>query len=98
MSVTIPITVSVSARITPHESVSTHTFSSSLSGLDLALSELADFGSVYNARIDKDWEARNMLKTVEFQDFFDFVWGQRMAERAAEEMGKEMNEFLDGLG
>jgi hypothetical protein len=39
-----------------------------------------------------------MLKTVEFQEFFDFVWGRRMAERAAECMAKEMNSFLDGLG
>jgi len=61
------------------------------------LSRLADFESVYNATIDKTWEERNMIKTIEFQDFFDFVWGSRMAERAAECMSREMNSFLDDV-
>lgn len=52
---------------------------------------------MYNAKIDKHWETRNMLKTVEFQDFFDFVWGSKMAEKAAECMASEMNSFLDDL-
>jgi hypothetical protein len=89
--------VSVTAKITPTDSTSVHTFKSDLTGLDLALSRLADFGSVYNAKIDKHWETRNMLKTVEFQDFFDFVWGSKMAEKAAECMASEMNSFLDDL-
>jgi hypothetical protein len=38
-----------------------------------------------------------MIKTIEFQDFFDFVWGSRMAERAAECMSREMNSFLDDV-
>lgn len=91
----IPITVTVSADITPAESVSCHTFVSHLSGVDLALCRLADFENVYNATIDRNWEARNMVKTVEFQDFFDFVWGDLMGDRAADMMTAEVNKFFD---
>ena len=59
-SVNIPITVTVSASITPNESTSSHTLVSHLTGLDLALSRLADFGNVYNGTIDQAWEMRNM--------------------------------------
>ena len=91
----IPITVTVSANITPTESFSSHTFISHLTGLDLALSRLADFGNVFNATIDKAWETRNIAKTVEFQDFFDFVWGAKMGDRASDIMAAEINKFLD---
>jgi len=58
---------------------------------------LADFGNVYNAAIDKAWETRNMVKTVEFQDFFDFVWGELMGEKASDILTSEINEVLDTL-
>jgi hypothetical protein len=93
-SVSIPLTVTVSADITPTESKSSCTFVSHLSGLDLALSKLADFGNVYNATIDKTWESRNMNKTVELQDFFDFVWGDKMGDRAAGMMADDLNNFF----
>jgi len=93
--VSIPITVSVTADITPSASTSRHIFVSHLAGVDLALSRLADFGNVYNATIDKSWETRNMVKTVEFQDFFDFVWGPLMGDKAADIMAEEANKFLD---
>lgn len=63
--------------------------------MDLALCRLADFENVYNATIDRNWEARNMVKTVEFQDFFDFVWGDLMGDRAADMMTAEVNKFFD---
>jgi len=93
--VSIPITVTVTADITPSASSSSHVFISHLTGVDLALSRLADFDNVYNATIDKLWETRNMLKTVEFQDFFDFVWGSLMGDKAADIMAEEANKFLD---
>jgi hypothetical protein len=92
--VTIPITVTVTAKITPTEASSSHAFVSHLTGLDLALSKLADFGNVYKASINKAWETRNMLKTMEFQDFFDFVWGKSMGEKASNIMAEEVNAFL----
>ena len=94
---TIPITVTVTADITLSTSSSSHVFVSHLSGVDLALSRLADFGNVYNATIDKSWETRNIVKTVEFQDFFDFVWGPMMGEKAADILAEEANKFLDIL-
>lgn len=94
VTVSIPITVTVTADITPTLSTSEHFFTSELSGLDLALSRLADFGNVYNAMIDRAWERRNTEKTVEFQDYFDFVWGDLMGEKAAEIMADEVNNFL----
>jgi len=93
--VSIPITVTVTADITPSASSSSHVFVSHLTGVDLALSRLADFGNVYNATIDRLWETRNMLKTVEFQDFFDFVWGPMMGDKASDMMAEEANKFLD---
>ena len=95
VTVSIPITVTVTADITPTSSTSEHSFTSELSGLDLALSRLADFGNVFNAMIDRAWERRNTEKTVEFQDYFDFVWGDLMGEKAAEIMADEVNNFLD---
>jgi hypothetical protein len=91
----IPITVTVTADITPSASSNSHVFVSHLTGVDLALSRLADFDNVYNATIDKLWETRNMLKTVEFQDFFDFVWGSMMGDKAADIMADDANKFLD---
>jgi hypothetical protein len=93
--VSIPITVTVTANITPNKSSSSHTFVSHLTGLDLVLSRLADFDNVYNASIDKVWEARNTVKTVEFQDFFDFVWGSTMGDRASEIMADEVTKLFD---
>ena len=92
---TIPITVTVSTYITPSESSSSHTFVSHLSGLDLALSRLADFGNAYNATIDRAWETKNMCKTIEYQDFFDFIWGELMGGRAASMMSEELNKLFD---
>jgi hypothetical protein len=96
--VSIPITVTVSANITPTESKSTHTFVAHLSGVDHVLSRLADFGNVFNGTIDRAWETRNMEKTVEFQEFFDFVWGWRMGDRAAEVMTQEVINYIDSPG
>ena len=59
------------------------------------MSRLADFGNVYNATIDRSWETRNMVKTVEFQDFFDFVWGELMGDKASEILTSEANQSLD---
>ena len=87
--------MTVSANITPNDSSSSHTFVSHLTGLDLALSRLADFGNVYNAKIDRAWETRNMVKTVEFQDFFDFAWGDLMGDKASEILSSEFYQFLD---
>ena len=39
-----------------------------------------------------------MVKTVEFQDFFDFIWGGLMGDRAADMMSEEVNKFLDTPG
>lgn len=36
-----------------------------------------------------------MVKTVEFQDFFDFIWGPLMGDRASEIMAEEVNKFLE---
>jgi hypothetical protein len=87
--------VTVHASTTPTDSTSTHSFTSDLSPLDLALSRLADFGGVFNATIDPAWESRNTEKTMEFQDFFDFVWGARMGERAADLMAEEVGKVFD---
>jgi hypothetical protein len=92
--VKIPLTVTVSAKITPHESSSVHSFATCLSDLDHALSELADFHDVYNATIDKPWEVRNMQKTVDFHEYFDFVWGDLMGEKAAEMMTQNVTRLL----
>jgi hypothetical protein len=50
---------------------------------------------VFNATIDPAWESRNTEKTMEFQDFFDFVWGARMGERAADLMAEEVGKVFD---
>jgi hypothetical protein len=96
-SVNIPITVTVSASITPNESTSSHTLVSHLTGLDLVLSRLADFGNVYNGTIDQALEMRNRVKTREFQDFFDFIWGESMGSKASAILTSELNELLDTL-
>ena len=38
-----------------------------------------------------------MVKSVEFQDFFDFVWGELMGDKASEILTSEINEVLDTL-
>ena len=68
-----------------------HSFTTELPALDFALSELAGFHSVYNATIDRVWEARNTEKTVEFQEYFDFVWGGLMGEKAADMMSENLH-------
>ena len=88
------MTVTVTADVSPSASRSSHVFVSHLSGVDLALSRLADFGNVYNGTINKSWETRNMMKTVEFQDFFDFIWGPMMGDKAADIMAEEADKFL----
>jgi hypothetical protein len=89
------MTVSVDASITLTETKNKYSFVSHLSGLDLALSTLADFDNVFNATIDGTWDGRNMVKSIEFQDFFDFVWGRNMGERAAEMMLDAMSKFSE---
>ena len=81
--------------ITPRESTSVHSFTTELSLLDCILSQLADFHNVYNATIDRAWETRNMEKTVEFQEYFDFVWGDLMGEKAAEIMSDDVQKILE---
>ena len=89
------MTVTVSADITPTESINGHKFTTHLTGLDLSLSRLADFGSVFNATIDSTWEHRNMEKSKEFQEFFDFVWGEHLGLKAAGIMSEEIAKILD---
>lgn len=36
-----------------------------------------------------------MCKTIEYQDFFDFIWGELMGGRAASMMSEELNKLFD---
>src|SRR5579859_3140003 len=90
VTVTIPITVTVAATITPTETENKHSYVSHLTGLDRVLSKMADFDDVFNGTIDRAWELNNTVKSAEFQEFFDFIWGDSMGNRAADIVAREM--------